>query len=138
MIQFQVTETIHLRKLPGRLRREIRAKVRAILETIQAQADRVKPGMYIDKSFINAGVEQYGNDIVGFIEVRNKSGYYSFGVKNARVMFFVSSEGKPIYTTFVYKHPYFKYSSYYQALIDQQKPWIEAQLASVIERDEEL
>lgn len=137
MINIEVTVypdevVFNLDQIPRKLRQALDVKYREIFAELSDGFLASTPGKYLDPQTIQTGVENIGNTVIGFIEIKDKPGVYSIFPSKARVLSFLAKSGDHVLTSRVLNHPYPKGTPMVRRYLAEKKPWILEQLRDAI------
>lgn len=123
---------LRLDHLPKKIREQVAGKFESIFLRMAGEMTARPPGKFLDKSYIQTGVERLGSQVIGFIEVEDKPGVYSIYPSKAPILKFVAKSGDLVRTRRVLNHPYLKGAPVVERYLLEQKPWVLEEIEDAI------
>jgi len=133
MIRVQVFSeevTLLLDKLPKQVAEGLKLKMVSIFDELRRESFVGKPGMFLDRSQMDSGVDVQGSLVIGYLSYADKDGVYPIAPKQYA---FLWSKERNFFARYVYAHPYPKGANWITELLNTKKPWIEAELTQAFE-----
>jgi hypothetical protein len=124
---------LNLERLPQKIREAMEIKMARVIDDLRNQTFSKKPGSFIDPSTVETGVDVQGRyTVIGYIQTKDKQGYYSILPTKARVLRFWTTGGEKVFARQVYRHPYLKGERLVAETLMRLKPWIVEELEDAV------
>lgn len=123
---------LRLDQLPQTVRRRLTSKLGAIFSQLEERILSETPGRFFDKAFIQSGVVQQGDLLIGYLEANDKPGVYSILPVNKT---YLINRPKNFFAREVHRHPYLKAEALHiETYLRESKPWILDQINTAVRR----
>jgi hypothetical protein len=122
--------TLLLQSLPREVAAVLTTKMNSIFDELRAESFVGKPGKFLDQSQMDSGVSVQGSLVIGYLDYTDKDGVYAIAPKRYAFLF---SKERQFFARYVSAHPYPKGANWITTLLNNKKPWIEAQLTAAVE-----